>query len=65
MNLYHVQFDGQSYWVEAGDFGTAVILWKGHVKDLWGEDYDGTEQPDSVHLVHDEPVIRSAPAGAP
>lgn len=58
MRLYHVQFDGQSYWIEAESFGDAVFKWKRHVAVLWGTDYDGSEEPESVHLVHDEPVIR-------
>lgn len=58
MNLYHVQFDSQTYYVEAGSFADAIILWGRHVSVLWGDDYDGTEEPESVALVHDEPVIR-------
>ena len=56
--LYHVQYDGQSYWIEAVSFAEAVELWKRHVRVLWAQDYDGSEEPESVHLVHDEPVIR-------
>jgi hypothetical protein len=59
MNLYHVQYDSQSFWVEAETFGQAVDLWKAHVKVLWDQDYMDTDQPESVHLVHDEPVIRA------
>lgn len=58
MNLYHVQYDGQSFWVEAESFGRAVELWTVHVKVSWDTDYMDTDQPESVHLVHDEPVIR-------
>lgn len=58
MKLYHIQFDGESYWVEAERFADAVTLWKSHIKVLWGEDFDATEEPESVHLVHDNPVIR-------
>lgn len=58
MKLYHVQFDSQSYWIEAENFGTAVALWGRHVAKDWGPEYEGTEEPDSVHLVHDGPVIR-------
>lgn len=56
--LYHVQYDHVSYWVEAISFAQAIDRWKRHVKVQWGADYDGTEEPDSVHLVHGEPVIR-------
>lgn len=60
MLLYLVQFDAQDYYVEAPDFPAAIELWKVHVAKLWGDDYDGTEQPESVALVHDEPVVRVA-----
>jgi len=56
--LYHVQFDNESYYVEAPSFALAIEAWKRHVAALWGADYDGTEEPESVALVHDEPVIR-------
>lgn len=58
MKLYHVQFDGSSFWIEAESFAAAIEAWKAHVKVLWENDYDGTEEPESAHLVHDEPVIR-------
>lgn len=58
MKLYHVQFDSQSYWIEAKSFADAVAKWKAHVKALWGEEYSATDEPESVALVHDEPVIR-------
>lgn len=59
MNLYLVQYDSQYYYVEAPGFSEAIDLWKGHVKKLWGDEYDGTEQPESVAHVHDEPVVRT------
>lgn len=59
MNLYRVLFDGQEFYVEAESFAVAVSLWTGHVRDIWGSDFDGTEQPESVQLMHDEPVIRA------
>lgn len=58
MKLYHIQFDGQSYWVESNCFGNAIIRWQAHVKIEWGDDFTGEEEPDSVSLIHDEPVIR-------
>ena len=64
MKLYHVQFDGQSYWIEADSFANAVLVWKDHVRQVWGVDYDGTEEPESVHLVHDEPVLKMWPKRA-
>ena len=56
-SLYHVQFDGESYYVEAPDFTRAIAAWKTYVKDLWGPDCDGTEEPESAALVHDGAVI--------
>lgn len=58
MNLYHVQFDSQSWWVEAPTFAAAIEAWHSRVRAEWGDDYDGTEQPDSVAHVHDGGVIR-------
>lgn len=58
VKLYHIQYDGQCYWVEASCFAIAILRWKDHVRGLWGEEYDGTEEPDSCALIHDEPVIR-------
>ena len=58
MNLYHIQFDGQSWWIEARNFQGAIDAWTREVAKEWGEDFDGTEQPESVALVHDGPVIR-------
>lgn len=58
MNLYHIQFDGESYYVEAANLAQAVELWKTHLQKEWGDDYNGTEEPESVALVHDEAVIR-------
>jgi len=59
MNLYHIQYDNQSYWVEAAKLAEAVEVWKLHVKRLWGDEYDDTEEPESIALVNDEPVIRA------
>jgi len=66
MNLYHVRsskYDGQSFWIEAESFAAALETWKAHVKVLWDSDYMETDQPESVHLVHDEPVIRQSIIG--
>jgi hypothetical protein len=57
MFLYLIQFDGEPYYVEAKSFTAAIIAWGAHVSKEWGN-YDGTEQPDSVALVHDSAVIR-------
>jgi hypothetical protein len=64
MSLYHIQFDNQPYWVEAENYGKAITAWRQHVAVLWGTDYDGTEEPQSVALIHDEPVIREQLLGS-
>jgi len=58
MKLYHVQYDGQSFWIEAESFAKAVEKWHVHCREQDGQDYDDSLEPESVHLVHDEPVIR-------
>jgi hypothetical protein len=52
MKLYHLQADGESFWVEAESFTAAIAAWRAYVH------YQANEEPDSVQLVHDEPVIR-------
>lgn len=59
MNLYMIQYDGQEDYVEAGNMGAAVEIWERAGKA--DRDFDGTEQPESVALVHDAAVLR-APA---
>lgn len=58
MNLYLVIYDGQHFYVEAKNFAQAIELWTEHVKEVWGDDFDGTEQPESCAHIHDEAVIR-------
>lgn len=58
MNLYLVLYDGQPYYIEARTFPGAIDTWRQHVAEEWGEDFDGTEQPESVALVHEKAVIR-------
>lgn len=58
MNVYMVVYDITNYVVEASSFANAIEAWKEHVKVLWGEDYDGTEEPESVNRIHEHPVIR-------
>lgn len=55
--LYLIQYDSVNYYAEAADLAKAVEAWKAHVKIAWGDDYDGTEEPESIALVHEEPVI--------
>lgn len=61
MSVYLVKFDGGSRIVEAESFGAAVRLWNGAMlKEFGGEDSGWTEedQPESVELLDEEPVIR-------
>jgi hypothetical protein len=62
MKLYLVQYDGECYYVEATDFGDAIGLWRAHVRRAWGADFDGTEEPESVALMHEDAVIRAEDA---
>ena len=68
MNLYHVQYDDQPYYVEAPSFAAAIVAWRTHVADEWGDDFEGTEEPESVAVIHDRAVIRASadlgPSGA-
>lgn len=56
-NLYLVIFDTVHYYVQSNTMSEAINKWKAHVKVRWGDDYDGTEEPESCAHVHDEPVI--------
>lgn len=56
--LYLLQFDGEHYYVEAATVADAIYAWMVHQRKEWGKDWDGTEEPDSVALVHERPVIR-------
>ena len=58
MKLYMIQFDGQRDYVEAESYGAALKAWHAHMMIEQAPDWDGTEEPESVALVHDEPVIR-------
>lgn len=58
MKVYRIDYDNQPYIVEAPDLGAAVQAWKKHVAVAWGSDWDGTEEPESISLIHDEAVIR-------
>lgn len=57
MSLYHIQYDGEPYYVEAPGFGEAVEVFKAHLKEIDNE-IDGRNEPDSVALLSEEPVIR-------
>lgn len=58
MSLYHVQFDGESWWVEAPDYGVAVRIWREYITADWNVANDETEEPESVTLISTQPVIR-------
>jgi hypothetical protein len=58
MSAYTVQFDGQIRVVDAPGFTEAIAAWGDAMQIEWGDDYDGTEQPESVALIDDQPVIR-------
>ncbi len=57
MNVYQLQFDGEGYIVEAETMSQAIYFWRAHVQALWGDDYEGNEEPESCNLLHDEAVI--------
>lgn len=59
MSVYLVQFDGDNRIVEAPSFTEAISAWLRAMRVEWGDDYDGTEQPESVSLIDEEPVIRA------
>ncbi len=64
--LFMLVYDGEQYPVEAPDMGKAISIWKGWLKEDWGEDYDGTEEAESCALLSDRKVMRVsdvAPSG--
>jgi hypothetical protein len=56
--LYLVRFDGQDRPVEASSMTAAIEAWKRWGATEWGDDYDGTEEPEQVVLVSEEEVVR-------
>lgn len=65
LRLYHIQADGESDWVEAASVADAVRIWRAAKIEEYGATDSGwweTTEPDSVHMVSDEPVIRDAAA---
>ncbi len=58
MRLYKVTFDNQPEFVEAPDFGSAVLIWREHLMATNPGDFDGTENPESLELISESPVIR-------
>ena len=64
MNVYKIycDLDGSTTIVEAPGFGEAIDLWRQHSAKKWGDDYEGDEQPQSVEMINDEPVVRDSDA---
>lgn len=58
MNLYSVTFDNCTEFVEAADFASAIALWREH--NVENNDMDDWQQPESVTLVSESPVIRAS-----
>ena len=56
--LYRIQFDCVDYYVEAPDIKKAIDAWKAHVKLIWGDDYEESDFPESIHHIHEGSVIR-------
>jgi hypothetical protein len=63
VKVYRVRFDAQDWIVEARSFGHAIELWKAFGKAHWGDEWDGTEEPESAELLHDGEVIQEEPTG--
>lgn len=61
MPVYLIRFDGQDRPVEARSMTAAIAAWKRAMETEWGEDFDGTEEPEACQLVSDEAVIHDAP----
>lgn len=58
MNLYQVQFDSETWFVEAESFAAAIELWKERAAIEWGDNYSQEDEPESVALVHDDGCVR-------
>ena len=56
MKLYLIQFDGETYYVEATSMAAALATWHAYA-DAEGEE---PEDPESVACVHDRAVLREA-----
>lgn len=54
--LYLATHDSINDYIEANSFSDAIAVWKTHVRKSEGGLWD--EDPESLALVHDEPVIR-------
>lgn len=54
--LYRISFDGPDQYVEAESFAMAIVAWKAHCRT---DDPGFDEEPTSVHLISQEPVVRT------
>lgn len=55
--VYGVTFDGQTRVVLAPTFGDAVALWLEAMREPWGDEWTGDEEPEQIVLISDEPAI--------
>lgn len=60
LKLYHLTFDGQDFYVEALSMHLAQAIWLDAMRETWGTEWTGEEEPDQIALVHDEPVLRGS-----
>ena len=56
MKVYGIQSDGDYRIVEAESYGKAVAIWLAYMEQEF--DYDGSEEPESVTMISDTPVVR-------
>lgn len=56
--LFCLTYIGEKYYVEATGVEDALSLWKDYVKGYWKEEYEGTEEPETIVLLYKKPVIR-------
>jgi hypothetical protein len=54
--LYHIIYESEPRFVEADSLADAVYTWREHLKQEG--DRDGTQDPDSIVKLSDDPVIR-------
>ena len=57
MNLYLIELGDKVYYVEAGSMQDAINNWRRYRIVTLGWD-DADFEPESVYLIHDQPVIR-------
>ncbi len=57
MSLFHLVFDGESYYVEALSMVIAITAWEQRMEADTGQSFD--DDPEMVQLVHEGDVIRA------